>query len=160
MPDVCATYTYAGVTINGDEDTDTLVITDNQEDGIDGLDGAPIRRQIDPVANDDGGDSQPAHFAHRIITFRGRCHIGTQRNRSPVGNTAYQSALVTLQKAVVAALEAQLNSNATLAWTEADGDARSISAKYGVPDGEIRFAGTVEDPTFSFSLVAEDPTIS
>lgn len=158
MADVCATYTYAGVTINGDKTTDTLVITDDGEDGIDGLDGAPIRRQIDPVANDDGGDSQPAHFAHRIIVFRGKVHIGSVA--SGPTSSAYQAALVAYMKSVVSALEAKLNTNDTLAWTEADGDSRSISAMYGVPDGEIKFGSSVGNPSFSFSLLAEDPTIS
>src|SRR5262245_20747502 len=140
MADQCATYTYAGVTINGYEDTDTLFLPNL--DSITGLDGAPIRRLVDYLANEDGGDAQPAHFGARVITFKGEVHIGTQKNRSPVGLAAYQSALITLQKAVTAALEAQLDSAATLAWTDATGASRSISCKYGMPGGEIQFGGT------------------
>ena len=158
MADVCATYTYAGVTINGPKTTDCIVITDDGSDGIDGLDGAPIRRQVDPLANADGGDSQPAHFAHRIITFRGKVHIGS--TSAKVGSSLYQAALVTYMKSVVSALEAQLNSDGTLAWTEADGDARSIQAKYGMPDGEVKFGASVGNPSVTFQLIAEDPTIS
>ena len=159
MADLCATYTFAGVTINGDETSDTLVIP-HEGGGITGLDGAPVRRQVDDVAADDGGDSQPAHLGARIITFTGEVHIGTQKDKSPVGNAAYQSALVALQKATVAALEAQVDSAATLAWTDATGASRSISCKYGMPGGEIQFGGTVEEPTFTFQLIAENPTIS
>lgn len=159
MADTCARYTYAGVTINGDLDTDTLILP-NEDGSIVGLDGAPIRRQVDDLAGTDGGESQPAHLGARIITFKGQVHIGTQRNKSPVGNTAYQAALVALQKATVASLEGQLNSNAPLAWTDAAGASRSISAMYGMPDGQIQFGGTVEEPTFTFTLIAENPAIS
>jgi hypothetical protein len=156
MADVCATYTYAGITINGAKDTNCLVITDDGQDGIDGLDGAPIRRQVDPLGNTDGGDSQPPHFGARIIVFRTKVHIGTVEGTGPL----YQAALATYMKAVTAALEAQLNSASTLAWTESDGDARSISAVYGMPDGEVKFGPSVGNPSCTFTLLAEDPTIS
>jgi len=161
VADRCATYTYAAVTINGDPDTDTLVISDDASDEITGLDGAPVRRQVDPLAGQNGGDSQPARLGHRVIGFKGRVHIGTQPDKDPNRDPAgYNTKLVTLQKAIVAALEAQLNSATTLAWTDATGDSRSISAMYGVPGGEIVFGGTRDDPTFQFSLVAENPTIA
>lgn len=156
MADVCATYTYAGITINGAKETNCLVITDDGQDGIDGLDGAPIRRQVDPNANTDGGDSQPPHFGARIITFRTKVHIGTVDGTGP----AYQAALATYMKAVTAALESKLDSADTLSWTESDGDGRSISAKYGMPDGEVKFGSTVGNPSCTFTLLAEDPTIS
>lgn len=160
MADRCATYTYGGVTVNGDSDTDTLVITDDASDQIDGLDGAPVRRQVDNLAGTDGGESQPAHFAPRVITFTGRVHIGTLGGDPNRDRSGYQNKLVTLQKAVVAALEALLNTNSSLAWTDATGASRSIQCMYGMPGGEVKFGGTMDDPTFTFQLLAEDPTIS
>ncbi len=159
MADRCCTYTYAAVTVNGDPDTDTLVISDDEGDGIEGLDGQPVRRQIDPVSNDDGGISQPAHFGERTIKFTGRVHIGTQPEKNPHRDLAgYLGKLITLQKAIVAALEAQLNTATALAWTDSAGESHSIQAMYGVPGGEIAFGGTLEDPTFTFTLTtAEAP---
>lgn len=158
MADICATYTYAGVTINGDPASNALVIDlDSADDGITGLDGAPIRRQVDPLASTNGGDSQEAWWGHRIITFSGLCQIGTV----PVNDIAsYRAALMTLQAAVIAALEAQRDSAATLAWTPANGGVHTISCKYGMPGGEIRFGGPLYKTKFSFTLLAENPTIS
>lgn len=161
MADRCCTYTWGTIVINGDVDTDTAVITDAESDGILGLDGAPIRRQIDPVALDDGGDSQDALLAHRIITVTAHVHIGTHPNRDPTIDTpGYNTKLVTLQKAWVAECEAHLNTAQSLTWTDATGASRSINAKYGVEGGEIVFGGTTFEPTVTFQLLAEDPTIS
>jgi hypothetical protein len=162
MADICATYTYAGITINGPKDTDTLVTPTFND--IVGLDGKPIRRQIDPASQDNGDlDLQGAFFAGRVIVFSGSVHIGTLSGGTPATNkTEYIQKLVALQKAVVAALEAQLTSAATLAWTDATSAARSISCMYGLPGQEIKFGGdNIYEPTFSdFTLWAPDPDIS
>lgn len=161
MADKCATYTYSSVTINGAPNTDTLVLTEDEGSGVEGLDGAPIRRQIDPLAATDGSDlgAQPALFAGRTIRFTGRVHIGTMANprADPV---EYWSRVMVLQKATIAALEAQLNAATPLAWTDSDGDSRSIDAMYGIPGGEIAFSGPSFDIAFTFSLVTEGPTIA
>lgn len=156
MADVCTTYTYAGVTINGPVGTDCLVV-DIDGGEINGLDGRPIRRQIDPLAGTDGGDSQAAYWAHRIITFKGVVQVGSVPNSDV---TVYRAALMAVQASVITALEGQLNSNATLAWTPANGGAHSIGCMYGVPGGEIKFGGPVFKTAFEFSLLAEDPDIS
>lgn len=157
MADVCCEYTYAGITINNDPDTDTLIIDPTNGGQIVGLDGAPVRRQVDDLAGIEGGDSMPALLGFRVITFQGVCHVGTV---DQTNETAYRSALNTLQAAVIGALEGQLNSATNLVWTPAGGSAKSISCMYGMPGGEIQFGSEMYAPKFSFQLIAEDPTIS
>ena len=164
MADCCATYTFGGVTINGAETTDTLITP--SYDNIQGLDGAPVRRQIDPVAQGNGDLNLQGEFlAGRVITFSGEIHIGTMGG-SITGDAAtmalFLSKVVTLQKAVVAACEAQLSSSASLAWTDSAGAARSISCFYGLPGQVVQFGGaTPLTPTFSnLTLWAPSPTIT
>jgi hypothetical protein len=160
MADPCCVYTYAGITINGPADTDTLV-TENFGDIV-GLDGKPVRRQIDPASQEDGDlDLQEAFFAGRIITFKGIVHIGTLDGPFSSQLPEFIEKCVTLQKAVVSALEAQLTSASTLAWTDSTGASRSISCKYGLPGSTITFAGDLGKPTFDgFTLWAADPDIT
>lgn len=155
MADLCCPYTYAGITINDTtEDIDRLVLGDN---GVTGLDGAPIRAEIDDQGQSDGGIVHPKLWAARIIVFSGVCHVQSVPYEN---NAVYFAALNVLQAAVVTALEAQLNSATTLAWTPTGLTARSISCTYGNQNGEIQFAGEMMEPTFTFTLVAADPTIS
>lgn len=160
MSDPCATYTFAGVTVNGAEDTDTLVFTDESGDGVQGLDGAPIRRQVDDVAADDGGIDQGGLWGARIIPFKGHVHIGTEPAQSSIVTAAYLTKSNVLQAAVIAALEAVLNTPSTLAWTPLGLTARSISCVYGMPGGEIQFTGPAYKRAFAFTLLAENPTIT
>ena len=158
--DRCAVYTYAGLTFNGAATTDTMVIPDDASFGISGLDGAPIRRQVDDNPQADGGDGHTAWFGARIIEFKLRPFIGTTTNPDDPLDPNYWSKYMTLQDAVKAALEAQLNSNSTLAWTQANGNAQSISAMYGMPGGHLRFGGDLKNPTCEFTLVALTPAIT
>jgi hypothetical protein len=161
MADPCATYTFGGVTINGGETTDTLVTPDF--DSITGLDGKPVRRQIDPASQEDGDlDLQGAYFGGRIIVFKGLIHIGTLGTGSvDPTNPLFIQKVVTLQKAVVSALEAQLGSAANLTWTDSTGDAQSISCFYGLPGQTISFGGSIGNPTFDgLTLWAPDPDIA
>lgn len=156
MADLCCQYDYAGIQINDTtESTDRLVI--DQRGSIVGLDGAPIRSQVDPRGQTHGGIVHPKLFAARIVTFTGWVDIRTVVDRQ---TAEYREALMTLQAAVIAALEAQLNTPATLAWTPEGQGAKSLSASYGTPGGEIKFEGPMIDCSFSFSLIAADPTIS
>lgn len=164
MADPCATYTFGSVTINGAEDTDTLITP--SYDNIQGLDGAPVRRQIDPVAQANGDLNLQGEFlAGRVIVFSGQIHIGTMPGHTTLTGAEmaiFLGKVVTLQKAVVAACEAQLSSAATLAWTDATGASRSISCFYGLPGQVIQFGGSSPaEPTFSgLTLWAPSPTIS
>lgn len=157
MADICCEYTFAGITINDTSpDVDRLVLDD---DGVTGLDGAPVRSQVDPKGLTSGGIVHPKFFGARIITFKGFVHIQTAE---PSQTTAYNTAINTLEAAVVAALEGALNGETPLAWTPTGLSARSISCTYGVPGQEIQFTGAMlpGERTFSFSLIADDPTIS
>lgn len=164
MADPCATYTFGGLTINGGEDTDTLITP--SYDNIQGLDGAPVRRQIDPASQTDGDlNLQGEFFAGRVITFSGEIHIGTMGGSITADAATmalFLNKVVTLQKAVVAACEAQFASSASLAWTDAAGAARSITCFYGLPGQVIEFGGSTPlTPTFqNLTLWAPSPTIT
>lgn len=161
MADRCCQYSYAGITVNGALTTDTLLITDDPSTGWTGLDGAPVRRQVDPLALMDGGDSQPAWRGARIITGTFAVFIGTHISHDPFNDTDdYLSKLITYEKSIITAFEAQLNSAATLSWTDSAGAARSISCLYGTEGGEVQFGGSFAEPTCTFTLVAENPAIS
>ena len=155
MADLCCAYTFAGIIINNPTDgVDHLMLG---EDGVTGLDGAPIRSEIDDEGQGDGGIVHPKLYGPRIITFKGFCAI---RSVVVERNTAYATALNTLEAAVISALSAQLNTPAALTWTPTGGSGKSISCTYGNQGGEIRFGGSHMEKTFEFTLVAEDPTIS
>lgn len=155
MADLCCAYSFAGITINNPADgVDHLILGEN---GVTGLDGAPIRAEIDDQGQSNGGIVHPKFFGARIITFSGFVNIqSTVRERS----TAYFSAVNTLEAAVISALEGVLNTPTTLSWTPTGGSGKSISCTYGNQGGEIQFGGSMLEPTFTFTLVAADPTIS
>lgn len=159
MADLCVMYTYSSVKINDTTAGANRLITSSDKGSITGLDGAPVRSQVDMLAQTDGGDVHTKFYAPRIITFQGEVQIQTA---APEDQTAWLTAMNTLEAAVVAALQAQLNSATTLSWTPTGLAGRSLSATYGVPGQEIQFSGPplVGQRTFSFSLIAASPTIS
>ena len=152
MADVCCEYTIAGLTLNNDVG-DTLMLSG---DGVQGLDGAPVRSQVDPRGQIHGGIVHTKFFAARIITFSGEVLI---RSVVPEDTTAYITAINTLEAATVSALEGILNSASTLGWTPTGLSARSISVTYGVPGQEVQFTGDMipGQRTWSFSLIAATP---
>lgn len=158
MADYCTEYTYSSITINNDTaGADRLMI--GEEGEIDGLDGAPIRAEIDDQGQSDGGIVHPKFFAARVIIFSGEVHIQSVAFEDTL---AYISAINTLESGVISALEAQLNSATTLAWTPTGGSGKSISCTYGIQGGEIKFSGPMlpGQRKFTFTLVAADPAIS
>lgn len=158
MADYCCAYTYSSVVVNNTTPgADRLMIGDSGE--IVGLDGRPIRSEIDDQGQSDGGIVHPKFYAARIIVFSGEIHIQTVEFED---TTAYISAINTLEAAVVAALEAQLNSEANLTWTPTGGSAKSIACTYGINGGEVQFSGAMlpGERRFTFSLVADEPAIS
>lgn len=148
MPDLCCAYTFAGGTINPSSG-DGLVL---QENGIVGLDGRPIRAQIDNKGRNNGGKKHPSYFGPRIIAFSGGVLI---RSVALKPTSAYYAALMTVEDAWIALLEAKLNTPDTLAWTPSNGGSRSLSCTYGSEGGEISFFGSMLAPKFHFTLVAE-----
>lgn len=156
MADTCCAYTIAGLTINAS--SGDCLFTDFEEGQILGLDGAPVRKQIDPQGQSDGGIVHPAFLGARIITFQGKVLIrSVPENATPL---TYAAAVNVVEAAAVSALEGILNSASSLAWTPTGGAGRSISVTYGTEGGEIQFTGNMVDRRFSFSLVAADPAIS
>lgn len=155
MADLCCEYHFGSLILNNSEEgADRLILG---EDGVTGLDGRPIRAEIDDQGQSDGGLFFPRLYGARIITFKGFCHI---QSVTVEMNTPYYSALNTLESGVVSALEAQLNSATPLTWTPTGGSGKSISCYYGNTGGEIQFGGSMLEKTFEFTLVAYDPTIS
>lgn len=155
MADLCCEYTFAGVVINNDTPgADRLILG---ADGIAGLDGAPIRSQVDNKGQTEGGIVHQKFLAARVIVFKGFCQV---QSVEPAMNSAYYSALNVLEAAVVTALEGALNSASALTWTPTGGSGKTITCSYGVPGQEIQFGGTMLEKTFTFALIAADPTIS
>lgn len=156
MADTCTIYSVAGITINCH--TGDCLHTDFDEGEILGLDGAPIRKQIDPQGQSDGGIVHPAFFGARIITFRGKVLIRSV----DLGNREdYAAAVNTVEAASIAALEGFLNTTTTLQWTPTGSvGLKSITVTYGTEGGELQFTGNMIDRRFSFTLVASNPTIS
>lgn len=156
MADTCCPYTIAGLTINAT--SGDCLFTDFEGGQIVGLDGAPVRKQIDPQGQSSGGIVHNAFFGARIIQFQGKVLIRSVPEGAPA-NT-YAAAVNVVESATVAALEGILNSASTLAWTPTGGSGKTISVTYGVPGGELQFTGNMVDRGFQFSLVAADPTIT
>lgn len=155
MADLCCPYSFAGIVINNTAaGVDRLILG---EDGVVGLDGAPIRSEVDDQGQSSGSLVHPKLLGGRVITFKGFCHI---QSVEPGMNTPYYTALNTLEAAVVSALEGVLNTPTTLSWTPTGLSARSISCTYGITGGEIQFGGSMLEKTFEFTLIAANPTIS
>lgn len=156
MADTCCAYTIAGLTINAS--SGDCLLTDFEDGQILGLDGAPVRKQIDPQGQSDGGIVHPAFFGPRIITFQGKVLIRSVPDGA--NSLTYAAAVNVVEAAAVSALQGILNSSSSLAWTPNGGSAHSISVTYGTEGGEIQFIGNMVDRRFSFTLVASNPTIS
>ncbi len=159
MADLCCQYSFSSVVINSTSATTNSLITDFDEGSIVGLDGAPIRRQVDPEGQSDGGIVFNAFFGARIVTFSGQVAIVTVADPGgdPLGMWA---AINVLEAATISALEAVRNSATNLTWTPTGGSGKTLSCKYGMPGGEIQFSGNYRDRRFTFQLVAANPTIS
>jgi len=155
MADTCCVYTVGSLTINNS--TGNTLFLDFDEGEVAGLDGAPIRRQIDPQGQSDGGIVHNAFYGPRIITFSGAVLIRTVGIED---RTGWAAAVNAVESASVSALQAILNSPTNLAWTPTGGSGKTISVEYGTEGGEIQFFGNMLDKRFTFSLVAANPTIS
>jgi hypothetical protein len=160
VADLCCAYAIAGITINNPAAGADRLLTSFENGHILGLDGAPIRSQVDPKGATDGGIVHTKYFGARVITFQGEVQI--QSVLWTASSTAYLTAMNTLEASVVSALEGIRNSASTLSWTPTGLSARSISVTYGVPGQEIQFDGAMVpgERTFSFSLIAASPTIA
>lgn len=159
MADLCVAYTINGIVINNTTPNSDRLLTDFEGGAISGLDGAPIRKQIDPQGQSDGGIVHPAFFGPRIIRFDGAVNIQSVADIG--GNmTAYLTALNTLEASVVSALQGILNTPSSLSWTPTGLTGHSINVTYGTEGGEIQFSGNMLERKFSFTLVAAEPTIT
>lgn len=158
MADLCCQYTFGSVIINNSSTTTNSLITDFDEGSITGLDGAPVRRQIDNKGQTSGGIAfGRGLFGPRIVTFTGKLAIVTVDGVDPLSLWA---AINTLEAATVSALESVINSTTNLSWTPTGGAARSLPCQYGTQGGEIQFSGNMADRRFTFTLVSESSTIS
>ena len=160
MADLCCAYSIAGITINNPAAGANRLMTSFENGAIIGLDGAPVRSQVDPKGQTHGGIVHPKFLGPRVITFEGEVHIQSVQWTSM--STSYLAAMNSLEAGVISALEGILNSSSTLSWTPTGLGARSISVTYGVPGEEVQFEGPMlpGQRTFSFSLIAATPSIS
>ena len=159
MADLCCAYSIAGITINNPSAGADRLMTSFENGAITGLDGAPIRSQVDPKGQTHGGIVHNKFFAARVITFAGEVHI---QSVSDAQTAAYLTAINSLEAGVVSALEGILNTPSTLSWTPTGLGTRAISVTYGVPGQEVQFEGPMlpGERTFAFSLIAATPSIS
>ena len=110
-----------------------------------------------PKGQTDGGIVHTKHFGPRVIVFKGRLVV---REDIDPGSVDWREAVNDLEAATISALEAKLNTADTLSWTPQGSTAHSISCTYGVEGGEVSFGGNMLERTFTFTLVAADPTIT
>jgi hypothetical protein len=159
MADLCCTYAFNGILVNREIDGThpAILLIDFDGGSISGLDGKPIRAQIDPKGQTDGGIVHTKRYGPRIIVFNGK--IAVDDGLDP-GSTIWREAVNDLQAATISALEAKLNTADTLSWTPQGSTAHSISCTYGNEGGEVQFGSNMLLPTFQFTLVAADPTIT
>lgn len=155
MADTCCVYTFGSLTVNAT--TGNTLFTDFDGGEISGLDGAPIRSQIDPQGQSEGGIVHQKFLGPRIIAFSGAVLVRTVTD--PMSD-AWATAVNSVISSAVSALESQLNSASNLAWTPTGGSSHTISCTYGVEGGEFQSSGNMLQKKFQFSLVAADPTIS
>lgn len=144
MADICAVYTVAGLTFNATSG-DTYITTD-----IQGLDGAPIRAEIDDKPQADGGLVFPLLLGARHVTFEG--FIGVRTENFGFDKAGYIAVINAFEAALIAGLESIRLSPGTLAW-----DSNSLSVYY---DSPVLFRGDQFAKRFIFGLVAPDPTIT
>lgn len=152
--DLCCEYPFPGFTIN--DETDGIDAPVLGESGVVGLDGGPIRRQVDPKGVTDGGLVHAAFFGPRLVTWKGKILIqSVDWELTP----EYLAAVNTLMLTMTSGLEGILNSDFTLNWTPTGLGAHSLVLQYGMPNGEIQFSGTMLDLQWQFQTISSDPTI-
>lgn len=152
--DLCCEYPFPGFTINdATPEIDCLVLGDN---GVIGLDGGPIRRQVDPKGQADGGLLHPARFAARVVRWSGKVLVQSVTWQL---DDDYLAAVNTLMQTVTQSLEGIMNSDYTLPWTPTGLSAHTLVLQYGMPGEEIQFGGTMLDLTWKFTTISADPTI-
>lgn len=157
--DLCCEYPFPGFTINNEAATgedaivDALVLAEN---GIVGLDGPPIRRQVQPRGKTDGGLVHTSYLAARTVAWSGKVLINST---DWTLSTEYLTAVNTLMDTVMAGLESIRNADWTLTWTPTGVATRSLVLRYGLPGGEIQFGGTMLDLTWAFQTISADPEI-
>lgn len=152
--DLCCEYPFPGFTINDETDgIDAPVLTDS---GITGLDGGPIRRQVDPRGVAHGGLVHPAWFGPRLVTWKGKILI---QSVDWALTPDYLAAVNTLMLTMRTSLEAIMNADYTLNWDPTGLGTHSLVLQYGMPGGEIQFTGTMLDLEWTFQTISADPTI-
>lgn len=149
MADLCCVYTFGALTLNPPSGDGLFV----GEGGIQGLDGKPIRAQVDNKGVTDGGIVHPKFFGPRAIRFGGPMKIESVARKPTL---AFFAAVNAVEAATIGALEALLNTPTALNYTPQGQGAESLTCTYGIQGGEIQFGGSMMMKTWTFVLVAED----
>lgn len=156
MQDLCAEYAFPSFTINDADDVDRAVLV---PDGIEGLVGGTVRRTVWPKGKAAGAILGTARPGARVVTWKGELDIKMEWD--PGVMTDYIERVNILMAAMRTGLEGILNSNHTLTWTPTGLTQYSLVIRYCAgPGGELKFGGSMKAPTFTFTTISADPTIS
>lgn len=160
MLDLCVAYTFAGMTLNDQLPYNRTVSFMFDGEGCSGFDGAPLRRQLDPNgAGIDGGIVHDAPYGPRILNFK-MAFRAAEADGEPAYSATFLDALNEYKADLVAALESKRNTAADLVWTPTGLTAHTLSCKYGIVDGELKWTGPMIAQVCTFTLVAASPAIS
>lgn len=157
MANLCNDWEFGegstGLTIYANEadGQDRLVLI---EDGIEGWDSPPVRRQRDPASRTDGANVFFAYFHGRIIRVRATMSLGSTGHENGL-TAAYSAAYDALESSVIAALEANLN--VPTAFGPSGGS--TIDCVYGTDDEEVTFTGPMINRLCTFVLLEADEII-
>lgn len=118
---------------------------------IQGLDGAPVRAQMDNAPQAHGGIIHTFWKGPRHVVMEGSILIQSQ----PLGANCLTERNA-MEEALRVALESILQADGTLAWTPTGQSARSLTVRNDVPL-DYSPAENYALMSFTFGLVAADP---
>jgi hypothetical protein len=151
VTDPCAEYTVFGsLIVNQGDGTVDRLWTGETENAITGLDGRPLRQQVDLGGQFSGVHLQDAYWDAREIVFQGIVQIVTADYWEDI--SGYREALMDLEAAWVSAWDSALDTTFNLTFTPAGQSGQSIAVKLFNPP--LQFGGTLFEPTFTFGLIS------
>lgn len=119
---------------------------------IEGLDGAPIRTQVDDAPQTDGGLVYPFFFGARHITIEGQLRV-----RSQTTTPNLIGARNAMEDALVSALASIIRADGVFSFTRTGASARALAVRNDVT---VQFSGSGLIKDFIFGLVAANPHIA
>lgn len=157
MPAPCVDYVFGDLTLHWEAGSDDRLVL--VEDGILGINAAPVRRQRDPKSRTSGPLVFQAYGHGRVIPVRATMSIGSTGHENGLTD-AYLAAYNALEASVVSKLAAKLNTPTSLAWTPTGGGAQSVTCVYGIDGEAVEFTGPAINRLCSFTLIEADAIIT